>query len=119
MKKLTSILAAGLLASCGPNVEVVEAEKARYTPEIVAQLILEYDYQVKFVVDKEEDLDEIRSYLAELDDVEPSKVYLMPQGIEIDELIRTGNWLENYCHQHGFQFCPRKQIEWFGTLRGT
>ncbi len=94
-------------------------EKARHTPDIVAQLILEHDYQLKFVVDKEEDLEEIQVYLGALANVEPSKVFLMPQGIEIDELNRTGTWLEHSCRHHGFQFCPRKQIEWFGPLRGT
>ena len=65
-------------------------EKARVTPEIVAQLIQEHDYQLKFVIDKQSDLDEVVQYLENLPNVVSSNVYMMPQGIEIDELARTG-----------------------------
>ena len=94
-------------------------EKARVTPEIVAQLIQEHDYQLKFVIDKQSDLDEVVQYLENLPNVVSSNVYMMPQGIEIDELARTGKWLKDYCLQAGYRFCPRKQIEWFGPIRGT
>lgn len=94
-------------------------EKARVTPEIVAQLIQEHDYQLKFVIDKQSDLDEVVQYLENLPNVVSSNVYMMPQGIEIDELARTGEWLKDYCLQAGYRFCPRKQIEWFGPIRGT
>ena len=94
-------------------------EKARVTPEIVAQLIQEHDYQLKFVIDKQGDLAEVVQYLENLPNILSSNVYMMPQGIEIDELARTGEWLEDYCLQAGYRFCPRKQIEWFGPIRGT
>jgi 7-carboxy-7-deazaguanine synthase len=43
---------------------------------------------------------------------------LMPQGIEIDVLEEKAGWLAPYCDAHGFSFCPRRQIEWFGAVRG-
>ena len=43
---------------------------------------------------------------------------LMPQGVDADALAEKAAWLEPYCAQHGFQFCPRRQIEWFGAERG-
>ena len=43
---------------------------------------------------------------------------LMPQGVEADVLAEKAAWLEPYCATHGFQFCPRRQIEWFGAGRG-
>ena len=94
-------------------------EQSRHTPEIVRQLIREHDYQLKFVVDKQSDLDDIQEYLAPFPEINRDKVYLMPQGIEHDELLKIGAWLEDACQENGFRFCPRKQIEWFGPIRGT
>ena len=50
---------------------------------------------------------------------ERSRVLLMPQGIDLAELASIGQWLEPYCREHGFVFCPRKHIEWYGARRGT
>jgi 7-carboxy-7-deazaguanine synthase len=43
----------------------------------------------------------------------------MPQGIDADELAERGRWLKPLCKQRGYRFCPRRQIEWFGAVRGT
>jgi 7-carboxy-7-deazaguanine synthase len=43
----------------------------------------------------------------------------MPQGTTQEELRTRAAWLKPYCHEQGFTFCPRKQIEWYGALRGT
>jgi 7-carboxy-7-deazaguanine synthase len=43
----------------------------------------------------------------------------MPQGTEPAELAEKAQWLEPYCAQNGFRFCPRRQIQWFGLARGT
>ena len=45
-------------------------------------------------------------------------VMLMPQGIDAETLAEKAFWLEPYCAAHGFTFCPRRQIEWFGPERG-
>jgi len=46
-------------------------------------------------------------------------VLLMPQGVDVESLERRREWLEPYCRAAGFGFCPRRQIEWFGPVRGT
>ncbi|NMC20515.1 MAG: 7-carboxy-7-deazaguanine synthase QueE, partial [Thermogutta sp.] len=38
-------------------------ERRRFRPEIVRRLIAEHDYQLKFVVDRPEDCDEVAAYL--------------------------------------------------------
>jgi 7-carboxy-7-deazaguanine synthase len=43
----------------------------------------------------------------------------MPQGVSGEELLQRGAWLEAYCAQHGYTYCPRRHIEWFGLVRGT
>ena len=77
-------------------------------------MIAEYDYQLKFVVDWPEDCREVETYLAEFPEIRRGRVMLMPQGVEADVLAEKAAWLEPYCATHGFQFCPRRQIEWFG-----
>ena len=94
-------------------------ELARHVPEVVQRLIAEFDYQIKFVVDAPEDFEEIQRYLEALPQIDRSRVMLMPQGIEVKELIEKSQWIEPYCEAHGLRFCPRRQIEWFGLVHGT
>jgi 7-carboxy-7-deazaguanine synthase len=76
-------------------------------------------HQFKFVIDAPADLAEARGWLAELGDVDPRNVFLMPQGRDAGELARTGAWLEEECRRAGFRFAPRHHIAWFGHARGT
>ena len=56
----------------------------------------------------------------EFPEIVRDRVLLMPQGTEQEQLERTrASWLRPYCEAKGFIFCPRKQIEWFGPVRGT
>jgi len=43
----------------------------------------------------------------------------MPQGTDQEQLEARAEWLRPYCEVEGLIFCPRKQIEWFGPVRGT
>ncbi|NLX54623.1 MAG: 7-carboxy-7-deazaguanine synthase QueE [Planctomycetaceae bacterium] len=94
-------------------------ERARHAPDVVRRLIREHAYQVKFVVDDPHDLEEIDRYLDAMPEIERDWVMLMPQGTEVGRLNLTRNWLEPYCREHGFRFCARKHVEWFGLVRGT
>ena len=94
-------------------------ERSRHVPDVIRQLIRDYQYQIKFVVDSPADCREVETWLAEFPQVDRTKVLLMPQGIEVESLNRQAEWLEPYCRENGLQFCPRKHIEWFGNVRGT
>ena len=94
-------------------------DKARYRPNVIRQLLFEYEYQLKFVIAAEADCDEVGRYLNDFPEVDLSRVMLMPQGTDAESLAVIGEWLEPYCGDHGWQFCPRRQIEWFGLVRGT
>jgi 7-carboxy-7-deazaguanine synthase len=94
-------------------------EQSRHVPEVIARLVREYPYQFKFVVASLADCDEVEAYLAGFPQVDRQRVMLMPQGTDAEELARHGIWLEPYCRQVGLLFCPRRQIEWFGLVRGT
>ncbi|NLF69321.1 MAG: 7-carboxy-7-deazaguanine synthase QueE [Candidatus Anammoximicrobium sp.] len=94
-------------------------EHSRHVPDVIRRLVAEYDYQFKFVIGVPADCDEVLRYLDQFPEIDRSRVLLMPLGIDIDELDRIGAWLADYCQQHAFHFCPRRQIEWFGLRRGT
>lgn len=112
------------LAGSAPSVDVDARwhhrhERERHRPDVVRRLLGEYNYQLKFVIETPSDCDEVQNYVAELSRVDLDRVLLMPQGTDRDELIARGEWLEPYCLEHGYRFCPRMQIEWFGARRGT
>lgn len=94
-------------------------ERTRNAPTVIRRLIDEYPYQFKFVVDSPGDGDEVEQYLAGFPEIDRSRVMLMPQGTDAVALARTAEWLAPYCQAHDLHFCPRKQIEWFGLVRGT
>jgi 7-carboxy-7-deazaguanine synthase len=94
-------------------------DRTRHAPDVIRRLIREHAYQIKFVVDGRHDLGEIDRYLDEFPEIDRNGVMLMPQGTDAVVLRRTQTWLEPYCHRHGFRFCPRKHVEWFGLVRGT
>jgi 7-carboxy-7-deazaguanine synthase len=97
----------------------VRHERGRHVPEVIRRLLSEFDYQCKFVVDTPHDCDEVERYLEEFPQIDHARVLLMPQGIDPDELASRADWLQPYCEERGYRFCPRRQIEWFGAVRGT
>jgi 7-carboxy-7-deazaguanine synthase len=97
----------------------VRHESARHVPEAMRRLLAEYDYQLKFVVHRPEDCREVEAYLAEFPQVDRRRVWLMPEGVDVEELAERARWLEPYCAAAGLHFCPRRQIEWFGSRRGV
>lgn len=94
-------------------------ERTRWQPQVLQALMRDYAYQLKFVIDHPDDCREVEAALAELPTAEPRHVWLMPQGTEPETLSRTAAWLEPLCRERGWNYCPRRHIEWFGFTRGT
>ncbi len=94
-------------------------EQSRHRPDVIRRLVGKYDYQIKFVVDVPDDLDEIARWLVEFPEVTADRVWLMPQGVDPGELALRETWIRPWCAVQGFNFCPRMQITWFGNVRGT
>lgn len=94
-------------------------ERTRWQPLVLQALMRDYAYQLKFVIDHPDDCLEVEAALAELPTAEPQHVWLMPQGTEPETLARTAAWLEPLCRERGWNYCPRRHIEWFGFTRGT
>jgi 7-carboxy-7-deazaguanine synthase len=94
-------------------------EANRHAPEVIRRLLAQYDYQLKFVVDCPDDCREVETYLVEFPEIDRARAMLMPQGTDSQTLAEKAAWLRPYCAEHGLRFCPRRQIEWFGQVRGT
>jgi 7-carboxy-7-deazaguanine synthase len=90
----------------------------RHVPEVIRRLAAAYTCQFKFVVDSLRTCREVEQYLADLPEIDRSRVMLMPEGTDPHTLSERAEWLEPCCAAHGLRYCPRKQIEWFGPARG-
>jgi 7-carboxy-7-deazaguanine synthase len=94
-------------------------EALRLRPDVIRAFMGHGDYQLKFVIDRREDVGEVLAILKELPGVDRTKVLLMPQGVTREELALRGPWLAEECLKHGFRYCPRLHIELYGNQRGT
>ena len=106
-----------------PSAQLQRHESLRINPSILAAWMREYDYQLKFVVTDESDLEEIHNVLAAISregvDPIPSRVFLMPEGITTAALASRRALLLEVCQENGFRLCERMHILWFGNKRGT
>jgi 7-carboxy-7-deazaguanine synthase len=94
-------------------------EQQRLRVDVIRAFMEQSDYQLKFVVDRPGDVDEVRAVLDQLPGFDRAKVLLMPQGVTRAELDERGLWLAEVCKVHGFRYCPRLHIELYGNTRGT
>jgi 7-carboxy-7-deazaguanine synthase len=94
-------------------------EERRHRPDVIRRLTTEFDYQIKFVIDTQDDLSDAERYLEEFPHLLPEKIYLMPQGTEWNVLEEKIPWLEEAATLRGWNVSPRLHIKWFGNTRGT
>jgi 7-carboxy-7-deazaguanine synthase len=97
---------------------VAQHERLRYRPEVLRQLMAEYEYQLKFVVAAEEDTAEIANMIEDLH-ADRSRVVLMAEGITSDVLRERAPWLTEICKREGFRYSPRLHIDLWGNQRGV
>lgn len=93
-------------------------ERLRLQPETLRRLMADYDYQLKFVIAGERDIDDVLSLAAQLK-APAGKVILMPEGVTAEMLNRRGAWIAEVCKQYGFRFSPRLHIHLYGNQRGV
>ena len=93
-------------------------DRLRYQPEVLKKLMGEYEYQLKFVVSKEEDLEEIETILKETD-ADRGRVVLMAEGTTVETIYETATWLVEVCKNKRFRYSPRLHIDLWGDKRGV
>jgi 7-carboxy-7-deazaguanine synthase len=94
-------------------------ERVRLQIPVLRAFMERGDYQLKFVIDRPEDVCEVLEILERLSGVDRTRVLLMPQGVTRAELDERGPWVVEACKEHGFRYCPRVHIELYGNRRGT
>lgn len=95
-------------------------EALRWQPEVVARWIAVGAYQLKFVVGRESDVEEIEAMIRETAcAIPPSKVLLMPEGTTVESLRAKAGWLSELCKARGYRYAPRLHVELYGNKRGT
>ena len=93
-------------------------ERLRIQPEVLLQLMSRYEFQLKFVVEKPADVDEVRALVRELG-AEASRVILMPEGTDRERVRERGIWIAEACKSEGYRYSPRLHVELYGNRRGT
>ena len=92
----------------------------RIKASVIEEWIKKFEYQLKFVVSGDAELQEIQALLKRLNvPVSPEKVLLMPEGTDLDTLAARRSTLVDLCKTHGYRYCSRLHIELFGNTRGT
>jgi 7-carboxy-7-deazaguanine synthase len=85
---------------------------------VLEELIANYNYQLKFVVDSVNDLAEIQELLDKIDDVDTRKVMLMPRAATQEELLAKSTIVADMCKLVGFAFSQRLQVLLWDYQRG-
>ena len=94
-------------------------DAARINVPVIRQFMSLCEYQLKFVMDRPEDIGEVDELLTQIGPHDPGHVLLMPQGCTPEELANRATWVAQLCIERGFRYCPRLQIELFGNTPGT
>lgn len=93
-------------------------ERLRIQTPVLAELIARYDYQLKFVIARADDLGEVRELVDSLG-ADCDRVILMPEGTEPDRLRERAVWLAEICKAEGFRYSPRLHVDLYGNRRGV
>ena len=101
-----------------PKLAVVH-EDSRLDIAVLRELIDNYEYQLKFVVDSEADLAEIQQTIEDIGNVDSEKVMLMPQAATRDELLAKSPMVADLCKRTGFAFCQRLHVLLWNNERET
>ena len=95
-------------------------ESKRLDYDILNEWVNSYNFQLKFVVSKEEEIKEIQNVITRIEGkILPEKVLLMPEGIDPDTLRSRYDLLIDLCKENGYRFCNRLHIDLFGNTPGT
>ena len=71
----------------------------------------------KFVVDSPKDFQEIEEIISRYK-LPAEKIFLMPQGVTREELLKKHDFITEYCKKKGYRFTTRLHILNWGAARG-
>jgi 7-carboxy-7-deazaguanine synthase len=85
---------------------------------VLGELIDNFDYQLKFVIESPSDLAEVQQVLDQLENFDTLKVMLMPQAATAKELASKSEMVANLCLQTGYTFCQRLHVQLWNSQPG-
>ena len=95
-------------------------ESKRLDYGILSEWVNSYNFQLKFVVSKEEEIKEIHNVISRIEgNVLPEKILLMPEGIDSETVRSRYDLLIDLCKENGYRLCNRLHIDLFGNTPGT
>ena len=121
------------LASISPKLSDSTPEKGEISEEwierhdstridynILNEWIDSYEFQLKFVVSRREEINEVKCIIDKIEsDILPEKVLLMPEGTDSETIHSRYDMLVDLCKENGFRMCNRLHLNLFGNTRGT
>ena len=121
------------LASISPKLSDSTPEKGEISEEwierhdstridynILNEWIDSYEFQLKFVVSRREEINEVKCIIDKIEsDILPEKVLLMPEGTDSETIQSRYDMLVDLCKENGFRMCNRLHLDLFGNTRGT
>lgn len=121
------------LASISPKLSDSTPEKGEISEEwierhnstridynILNDWIDSYEFQLKFVVSRREEINEVKCIIDKIEsDILPEKVLLMPEGTDSETIHSRYDMLVDLCKENGFRMCNRLHLDLFGNTRGT
>ncbi|MEC8658719.1 MAG: 7-carboxy-7-deazaguanine synthase QueE [Verrucomicrobiota bacterium] len=121
------------LASISPKLSDSTPEKGEISEEwierhdstridynILNDWIDSYEFQLKFVVSRKEEINEVKCIIDKIkSDILPEKVLLMPEGTDSETIHSRYDMLVDLCKENGFRMCNRLHLDLFGNTRGT
>ncbi len=100
-----------------------EHQKLRLNRDALTNFITKHDYQLKFVVNHESDINEIEEIQKHLEGVTnksiAENIYLMPQAITKDELIKKSLEVVDWAKTKSWNFTDRLHVRLWGPKRGV
>lgn len=89
----------------------------RIEPGAIAWFAASPKSNFKFVVDTEQDMEEVQAIINEYN-ISNEVVYLMPQGSSVESLRQKQNWIVEVCKQYNYNYSDRMHIHIWGAKRG-
>ena len=92
-------------------------DRLRIRIDVLRQLMDRCDYQLKFVVSRPEDMEEILDIVSRTQ-ADAGNVILMPEGVDPARLREKAVWIAELCKAQGFRYGPRLHVDIWGDRRG-
>lgn len=94
-------------------------DSRRDAPDVIRRLTRDYPHQLKFVIDRPQDVGEVEEWVARFPEIRSENVYLMPQATTSESLRQMTPWVQQAAESRGWQFSPRLHVELYGARRGV